>query len=130
MTNERETKAGLTERARHAGDDKPAAPRKRRMSAKKKQEAVLRILRGEDLELVSREIGTTDSTGFPASKPAPADMITREFASTRGRRCFGILGGAIHHAGWRRRQRRDGPDWLSLATCSARDQPPAHSHSS
>jgi hypothetical protein len=29
------------------------------MSAQRKQDAVLRILRGEDLELVSREIGTT-----------------------------------------------------------------------
>ena len=36
-----------------------AAPRQRRMSARKKQEAVLRILRGEDLEVVSREVGTT-----------------------------------------------------------------------
>jgi len=60
MTEERDIKAGLTERAHHADDGKPAAPRKRRrMSAKKKQEAVLRILRGEDLDLVSREIGAT-----------------------------------------------------------------------
>ena len=31
--------------------------RRRRMSAKRKQSAVLRLLRGEDLELVSRELG-------------------------------------------------------------------------
>ncbi len=29
------------------------------MSAKKKQEALLRVLHGEDLEVVSREVGTT-----------------------------------------------------------------------
>ena len=49
----------MSERAHHAGEDKPAAPRQRRMSAKKKQEAVLRVLRGEDLEVVSREVGAT-----------------------------------------------------------------------
>lgn len=59
MTDERSTEAGLPERAQHAGGGKPAAPRKRRMSAQRKQEAVLRVLRGEDLELVSREFGTT-----------------------------------------------------------------------
>jgi len=35
MTDEREINAGLTERAHHAGDGKPAAPRQRRMPAKK-----------------------------------------------------------------------------------------------
>jgi transposase-like protein len=59
MTDERESKAGLTERAHQTGDGKPAAPRQRRMSAKRKREAVLRILRGEDLELVSRDLGVT-----------------------------------------------------------------------
>jgi hypothetical protein len=48
------------ERAHHAGDDGPAPgsdPRGRqRMSAKRKQSAVLRLLRGEDLDLVSREL--------------------------------------------------------------------------
>jgi transposase-like protein len=32
-------------------------PPRRRMSARRKQEAVLRLLRGEDLELLSRELG-------------------------------------------------------------------------
>ena len=94
MTDERETKAGLTERARHAADGKPAAPRKRRMSAKKKREAVLRILRGEDLELVSREIGTTaaDLSGWRDSfleagaaslKSRPEDDRDRELKAMR-----------------------------------------------
>ena len=47
---------GPAERAQHAGGDGPAPERRRRMSAKRKQSAVLRLLRGEDLELVSREL--------------------------------------------------------------------------
>src|ERR687885_2789633 len=48
---------GPAERARHAGGDGPTPEPRRRMSARRKQEAVLRLLRGEDLELVSRELG-------------------------------------------------------------------------
>jgi transposase-like protein len=59
MTDEPRANAGVSERAHHAGDETPAAPRRRRMSAARKQEAVLRILRGEDLELISRELGVT-----------------------------------------------------------------------
>ena len=50
---------GPAERAPHAGGDGPAPTRRRRMSAGRKREAVLRLLRGEDLELVSRELGVT-----------------------------------------------------------------------
>src|SRR3954454_14913706 len=48
---------GPAERATHAGGDRPT-PR-RRMSARRKQDAVLRLLRGEDLELISRGLGVT-----------------------------------------------------------------------
>ena len=48
---------GPSERATHAGGDGPT-PR-RRMSARRKRDAVLRLLRGEDLELVSRGLGVT-----------------------------------------------------------------------
>jgi len=48
---------GPAERARHAGGDGPTPEPRRRMSAGRKREAVLRLLRGEDLELVSRELG-------------------------------------------------------------------------
>jgi transposase-like protein len=48
--------AGPAARAHHAGGDGPAPERRRRMSAKRKQSAVLRLLRGEDLELLSREL--------------------------------------------------------------------------
>jgi transposase-like protein len=54
--------AGAAERAHHAGDAGPAPAGsgwrgRRRMSARRKQGAVLRLLRGEGLELVSRELG-------------------------------------------------------------------------
>ena len=94
MTDERDTKAGLTERAHHAGDGKPAAPRQRRISAKKKREAVLRVLRGGDLELVSREIGTAAAdlsawrdrfleAGEASLKSRPDDDRDRELKAMR-----------------------------------------------
>ena len=81
--------AGAAERARHAGDDGPAPAggdwrNRTRMSAKRKQSVVLRLLRGEDLELVSRELGVTAAepsawretflaAGEAALKTRPAD---------------------------------------------------------
>src|ERR687893_1519291 len=50
---------GPAERARHTGGDGPTLEPRRRMSARRKQETVLRLLRGEDLELVARELGVT-----------------------------------------------------------------------
>jgi hypothetical protein len=50
---------GPAERAPHAGGGGATPTRRRRMSAGRKREAVLRLLRGEDLELVSRELGVT-----------------------------------------------------------------------
>src|SRR6056300_798127 len=94
MMDELSAKAGLTERAHHAGEGKPATPRKRRMSAQRKQEAVLRVLRGEDLELVSRDIGATaadlsawrDSfleAGAASLKTRPEDGRDRELKAMR-----------------------------------------------
>lgn len=52
--------AGPLERASdNAGGDGSAAARRGRMSSKRKQSAVLRLLRGEDLELVSRDLAVT-----------------------------------------------------------------------
>src|SRR3954467_14884435 len=48
-----------SERAHHAGAGGSTRERRRRMSARRKQDAVLRLLRGEDLELVARELGVT-----------------------------------------------------------------------
>ena len=50
---------GPAERAPHAGGGGPTPEPRRRMSARLKQETVLQLLRGEDLELVSRELGVT-----------------------------------------------------------------------
>jgi transposase-like protein len=59
MTDATTRGAGPAERAQHAGDAGPAPGRRRRMSARRKQSAVLRLLRGEDLELISREFAVT-----------------------------------------------------------------------
>ena len=59
MTDTEARGAGPAKRAQHAGEDGPAPERRRRRSARCKQSAVLRLLRGEDLELVSRELGVT-----------------------------------------------------------------------
>jgi hypothetical protein len=45
--------------AREAGEDGPGLGRSGRMSRARKRDAVLRLLRGEDLELVSRALGVT-----------------------------------------------------------------------
>ena len=50
---------GPAERAHHAGGDGPTPEPRRRMSARRKQAAVLRLLRGEALELLSRELAVT-----------------------------------------------------------------------
>ena len=50
---------GPAGRAPHAGGDGPPPGRRRRMSAQRKQAAVLRLLRGEALELLSRELTVT-----------------------------------------------------------------------
>jgi transposase-like protein len=50
---------GPAERAHDAGADGPTPRHRRRMSARRKQDAVVRLLRGEDLELLSRELGVT-----------------------------------------------------------------------
>jgi len=59
MTDTTTGGAGPAARAHHAGGDGPGPARCRRMSAQRKQSAVLRLLRGEDLELISRELGVT-----------------------------------------------------------------------
>src|SRR5437764_1041688 len=48
--------------AREASEDGPGLGRSGRMSRGRKREAVLRLLRGEDLETVSRALGVTAAT--------------------------------------------------------------------
>src|SRR4051794_34088300 len=80
---------GPAERAHHAGVAGPTPGHRRRMSARRKQEAVLRLLRGEDLELLSRELGVTAAelsgwraaflaTGEAWLKSRPADAREAE----------------------------------------------------
>ena len=54
--------AGLDEAARAQGSGAVALGRGGRMSRQRKTAAVLRLLRGEDLETVSRELGVTAAT--------------------------------------------------------------------
>ena len=83
------TGVGPAERAHHAGRDGPTPGHRRRMSARRKQQAVLRLLHGEDLELLSRELGVTAAElsgwrdGFLAAgeaslKTRPADAREAE----------------------------------------------------
>jgi len=89
MTDRNARGAGPAERAHHAGEAGPAPAGsdwrgRRRMSARRKQSAVLRLLRGEDLELLSRELGVMAAelgvwrdaflaAGEAALKTRPAD---------------------------------------------------------
>ena len=64
MNKEREPASGAPEGARRATGGAPEArpDGKGRWSAKRKTAAVLRLLRGEDLETLSRELGVTAAT--------------------------------------------------------------------
>ena len=101
MTARRARSAGPEERAHHAGDDGPAPAgsdwrNRQRMSAKRKQSAVLRLLRGEDLELISRELGVTAAelsawrdaflaAGEAALKIRPADSRDLEIGRLKAK---------------------------------------------
>ena len=80
---------GPAERAHHASEAGPTPEPWQRMSARRKQEAVLRLLRGEDLELVSRALGVTAAElgswrdqflagGEASLKSRPADVRDAE----------------------------------------------------
>src|SRR3954449_12207491 len=78
-----------SERAHHAGAGGSPPERRRRMSARRKQDAVLRLLRGEDLEVLARQLGVTAAelsgwrgaflaAGEVSLKPRPADARAAE----------------------------------------------------
>src|SRR4051794_3288710 len=77
--------AGPAERAPHAGGGGPAPTPRRRMSAGRKREAVLRLLRGEDLELVSRGLGVTaaELSGWREALPGRGRGVAQEPAGGR-----------------------------------------------
>ena len=64
MSKEREPASGALEGARRATGGVPEERRdgRGRWSAKRKMAAVLRLLRGEDIETLSRELGVTAAT--------------------------------------------------------------------
>ena len=75
---------------------KPESPDRGRFSAKRKTEAVLRLLRGEDLNTPSRELGVVAATlsswrdafldgGTAALKSRPADDRDEEIARLRSK---------------------------------------------
>jgi hypothetical protein len=88
---------GPSERAQHAGGGGPTPGHRRRMSVRRKQDAVLRLLRGEDLELVSRKLAVTAAelsgwrevflaAGEASLKSRPADARDDEIGrSSRSR---------------------------------------------
>ncbi|HEY2158030.1 MAG TPA: transposase, partial [Isosphaeraceae bacterium] len=75
---------------------KAEAPDRGRFSASRKTEAILRLLRGEDLETLSRELGVTAAAlsgwresfldgGTAAMKSRPADDRDEEIARLRAK---------------------------------------------
>jgi transposase-like protein len=96
MTDETKDGTGALQRGHHAGGDVPVPGRRRRMSAKRKQSAVLRLLKGEPIELVSRELGVTAAelaawrdavlaAGEASLKTRPADERDAEIARLKGK---------------------------------------------
>jgi len=72
MSKEREPASGGPEGARRANEGAPEERRdgRGRWSAKRKFAAVLRLLRGEDLETLSRELGPAGgSSSWRAARP-------------------------------------------------------------
>src|SRR5918993_3852277 len=96
MDDEVGVAVGRAGRARHAGAVGPTPRQRRRMSAGRKREAVLRLLRGEDLELVSRELGVTAAAlsgwreaflaaGEASMRSRPADARAAEIGRLKER---------------------------------------------
>lgn len=96
MTNETVDGIGASERAHHAGGDGPVPGPRPRMSARRKQGAVLRLLKGEPIELVSRELGATAAdlaawrdaflaAGEASLRTRPADDRDAEIARLKGK---------------------------------------------
>ena len=109
---------GPAECAHHAGADGSAPGCRRRMSARCKQDAVLRLLRGEDLELLSRELAVTAAElsgwreaflagGEASLKSRPADARDAEIGRLREKvgdltMANELLGAKIEHLEVRR----------------------------
>ncbi len=84
---------GSAKRTRYANRAEPAPERWRRISARRKLEAVLRSLRGEDLELISRELGVTaaELSGWRDAFLAGGEEPVAESVADRHVASFGQL---------------------------------------
>ena len=118
MNDEIGAGVGPVERAHEAGADGPTPGHRRRMSARRKQDAVVRLLRGEDLELLSRELGVTAAElsgwrdaflagGEASLKSRPADARDAEIGRLREKvgdltMANELLGAKIEHLEVRR----------------------------
>src|SRR3954452_5696677 len=82
-----------SERAHHAGAGGATRERRRRVWGRRKQDAALRLLRGEDMELLARRLGVTAAElsgwreaflagGEAALKSRPADARDDEIGLT------------------------------------------------
>src|SRR5919202_1742075 len=97
MADVMEAGSGASASALGSGEDGPGLGRSGRMSRPRKRDAVLRLLRGEDLERVSRSLGVTAATlsgwrdaflagGEAALATKPADAMSRTVSPAAGRR--------------------------------------------
>ena len=118
MNDEIGAGVGPVERAHEVGADGPTPGQRRRMSARRKQDAVVRLLRGEDLELLSRELAVTAAElsgwrdaflagGEASLKSRPADARDAEIGRLREKvgdltMANELLGAKIEHLEVRR----------------------------
>ena len=109
---------GPAARAQGASADESTPGRRRRMSARRKQDAVVRLLRGEDLELLSRELAVTAAElsgwrdaflagGAASLKSRPADARDAEIGRLKEKvgdltMANELLGAKIEHLEVRR----------------------------
>ncbi len=92
--------SAAAEGARRATGAAAERDRKGRFSARRKRATVLRLLRGEDLESVSRELGITAARGSRALQRIRSAGGTLPY---RGRRI------PAHPSNWAHRRRPGGP---------------------
>lgn len=99
MSNSRRADSGAAEGARRATGEAPESGRrgKGRWSAKRKVAVVLELLRGEDLESLSRQYAITAATlsswrdAFLASGEAGLKIRQEELADELGRRMKSVI---------------------------------------
>ena len=129
MTNQDAVRSRSAAEARKASGDGPGVGRGGRMSRQRKRDAVLRLLRGEDLETVSRALGVTAATltGWQEAFLAAgeADLATRP-ADGEELESGGSRPGWVRCCSSASCSRRRSPSWRASAlwTAGGRDDEP------